>query len=38
MELKAKLVMAPILRRPIRGHPFQLHNDCSMLGLGIVLT
>ncbi len=24
MELKAKLVVAPILRRPIRGRPFQL--------------
>ncbi len=38
MELKARLVAAPILRRPIRGHPFQLHTDWSMLGLGAVLT
>jgi hypothetical protein len=38
MELKAKLVEAPILRRPIRGRPFQLHTDWSMLGLGAMLT
>jgi hypothetical protein len=38
VELKAKLVAAPILRRPIRGHPFQLHIDWSMLGLRAVLT
>jgi len=38
VELKAKLVTAPILRRPIRGCPFQLHIDWSMLGLGAVLT
>ncbi len=38
MELKAKLVAAPILRRPIKGRPFQLHTDWSMLGLGAVLT
>ncbi len=38
MELKAKLVAAPILRRPIRGCPFQLHIDWNMLGLGAVLT
>ncbi len=38
VELKAKLVAAPILRRPIRGRPFQLHTDWSMLGLGTVLT
>jgi hypothetical protein len=38
VELKAKLVAAPILRRPIRGRPFQLHTDWSMLGLGAVLT
>jgi hypothetical protein len=38
VELKAKLVAAPILRRPIRGCPFQLHIDWSMLGLGAVLT
>jgi hypothetical protein len=38
VELKAKLVAAPILRRPIRGHPFQLHTDWNMLGLGAVLT
>jgi hypothetical protein len=38
VELKARLVVAPILRRPIRGRPFQLHTDWSMLGLGAVLT
>jgi hypothetical protein len=38
VELKARLVVAPILRRPIRGHPFQLHIDWSILGLGGVLT
>ncbi len=38
MELKARLVVAPILRRPIRGHPFQLHTNWSMLGLGAMLT
>jgi len=38
VELKARLIAAPILRRPIRGHPFQLHTDWSMLGLGAVLT
>ncbi len=38
MELKARLVAAPILRSPIRGHPFQLHIDWNMLGLGAVLT
>jgi hypothetical protein len=38
MELKARLVAAPILRRLIRGHPFQLHTDWSMLGLGMMLT
>jgi len=38
VELKARLVAAPILRRPIRGHPFQLHTNWSMLGLGAVLT
>ncbi len=38
VELKAKLVTAPILRRPIKGRPFQLHTDWSMLGLGAVLT
>ncbi len=37
-ELKDKLSTAPILRRPIRGRPFQLHTDWSMLGLGAVLT
>jgi len=25
-------------RRPIKGHPFQLHTDWSMLGLRAVLT
>jgi hypothetical protein len=38
LELKARLVAAPILRRPIRGRPFQLHTDWSMLGLGVMLT
>ncbi len=38
MEHKAKLVAAPILRRPIKGRPFQLHIDWNMLGLGTVLT
>ncbi len=38
VELKARLVAAPILRRLIRGGPFQLHTDWSMLGLGAVLT
>jgi hypothetical protein len=38
VELKARLVAAPILRRPIRGRPFQLHTDWSMLGLGTMLT
>jgi hypothetical protein len=38
VELKAKLVAAPILRKPIRGRPFQLHTDWSLLGLGAVLT
>jgi hypothetical protein len=37
-ELKDKLSTTPILRRPIRGRPFQLHTDWSMLGLGAVLT
>ncbi len=38
MELKARLVATPILRRPIRGRPFQLHTNWSMLGLRAVLT
>jgi hypothetical protein len=38
VELKARLVAAPILKRPIRGCPFQLHIDWSMLRLGAVLT
>ncbi len=38
MELKARLVATPILRRPIRGRPFQLHINWIMLGLGAVLT
>jgi hypothetical protein len=37
LELKARLVTGPILTRPIRGRPFQLHTDWSMLGLGVVL-
>ncbi|CAM6082514.1 unnamed protein product [Calypogeia fissa] len=37
-ELKDHLSSAPILRRPIRGQPFQLHTDWSCLGLGAVLT
>jgi hypothetical protein len=27
VELKARLVATPILRRSIKGHPFQLHTD-----------
>jgi hypothetical protein len=38
VEFKARLVVTPILRRPIKGRPFQLHTDWSMLGLGAVLT
>jgi len=38
VELKARLVATPILKRPIRGRPFQLHTNWSMLGLGMVLT
>ncbi|OAE23750.1 hypothetical protein AXG93_4776s1350 [Marchantia polymorpha subsp. ruderalis] len=38
VELKAKLVAALILWRPIRGSPYQLHIDWSMLELGAVLT
>jgi hypothetical protein len=30
--------MAPILKRPIKGRPFHIHIDWSMLGLGAVLT
>jgi hypothetical protein len=32
VELKARLVVAPILRKPIRGHPFQLHTDLEYVG------
>jgi hypothetical protein len=38
VELKVTLIAAPILKRPIRGRPFQLHTDWNMLGLGAVLT
>ncbi len=38
MELKARLVTTPILRRPIKGRPFQLHTNWSRLGLGTMLT
>jgi hypothetical protein len=38
VEFKVRLVATPILRRPIRGHPFQLHTDWNMLGLGVMLT
>jgi hypothetical protein len=38
VELKAGLVMAPILRRLIRGRPFQLHTNWSMLGLGVMFS
>jgi hypothetical protein len=38
VELKARLVAVPILKRPIKGRPFQLHNDWNMLGLGAMLT
>jgi hypothetical protein len=27
VELKVRLVAAPILRRPMKGRPFQLHTD-----------
>ncbi|BBM99381.1 hypothetical protein Mp_1g20900 [Marchantia polymorpha subsp. ruderalis] len=37
VELKSRLVAATILRRPIRGRPYQLHTDWSMLGLGAML-
>jgi len=38
VEFKARLVATPILKRPIKGCPFQLHINWSMLGLGVVLT
>jgi len=38
VEFKARLVATPILKRPIKGRPFQLHINWSMLGLGVVLT
>ncbi len=38
MKLKDRLVVAPILRRPIRGRPFHVHIDWSMWGFGTVLT
>jgi len=38
VELKARLVATPILKRPIKGRPFQLYTDWSMLGLGAMLT
>ncbi len=38
VELKARLVVAPILKRPIKGRLVQLHTNWSMLGLGAVLT
>jgi hypothetical protein len=38
VELKARLVAAPILKKPIRGRPFQLYTDWSMLGLRAMLT
>ncbi len=31
VELKARLVVAPILRRPIRGRPFQLHTVLTFI-------
>ncbi|CAM6101666.1 unnamed protein product [Calypogeia fissa] len=37
-ELKAQLTSAFILRRPVRGRPYQLHTDWSMLGLRAMLT
>jgi hypothetical protein len=38
MEFKPGWLQAPILRRPIKECPFQLHIDWKMLGLGVVLT
>jgi hypothetical protein len=38
VELKARLIAVPILKRPIKGCPFQLHTDWNMLGLRAVLT
>ncbi len=38
VELKARLIAAHILKRPIRGRPFQLHTDWSILELEVVLT
>jgi hypothetical protein len=38
VEFKARLVSAHILKRPIKGRPFELDTDWSMLGLGAVLT
>jgi hypothetical protein len=33
-QLKDRLVLAPILRRPIAGRTYQLHTDWSTLGIG----
>jgi len=35
---KAQLSLTPILRQPIRGRPFQLHTNWSILGLGTMFT
>ena len=37
-ELKKRLTDAPILWRTIKGCPFELHTDCSALGLDVILT
>jgi hypothetical protein len=37
-KFKARLVASPILRKPIRGRPFQLHTNWSMFRLGALLT
>jgi hypothetical protein len=37
-ELKTRLSLTRILKRPIRGQPFQLHIDWSTLGLKAMLT
>ena len=37
-KLKEVLSLPPILRRPVRGRPFRLHTDWSILRLGGVLT
>ena len=36
-QLKERLTLAPILRRPITRKTYQLHTDWSALGIGVVL-